>query len=328
MNRPRLERPLAVVVVVMSAGNLAACGSSTVSTSAALPSGRPGQGKPAVILGDKNFTEEHILGDLYAQALRAKGYTVHLRANIGPSEVIDSALTRGQIDLYPEYTGVVYQELAKINTLAAPGAPVEPAAVPRTAQQTYQGAATYEDRRGFKMLNRTPFGDADRIATTNAFAKAHGLVSMGDLEKLPSFTYGAPPENRTRYEGLLGMRQAYGLANTVFVGLPIGAQYRALASGQVNTIAVFTTDGQLARGSYTVLTDPKNIFGFQNVAPVVDERVLAREGPQFAQTLNAVSAKLTTQAIQAMNAGVVIDHQDPAAVAGRFLAANVLHEGH
>lgn len=147
---------------------------------------------------------------------------------------------------------------------------------------------------------------------------------MADLKRLPSFTWGAPAENRTRYEGLFGMRQAYGLNNTVFVALPTSARYQALASGKVETIAVFTTDGQLARGGYAVLTDPKNIFGFQNVAPVVGKKVLAAEGPQFAQTLNAVSAKLTDQAMQAMNGAVDIDHQDPAVVASRFLAANVL----
>lgn len=87
---------------------------------------------------------------------------------------------------------------------------------------------------------------------------------------------------------------------------------------------MFTTDGRLARGHYAVLTDPKNIFGFQNAAPVVSKKVLDREGPEFAQTLNAVSARLTTRAIQRLNAAVDVEHRSPAAVARRFLEAQVL----
>lgn len=147
---------------------------------------------------------------------------------------------------------------------------------------------------------------------------------MGDLKKLPSFTHGAPPENRTRYEGLRGMKQAYGLSQTKFVAFPIGAQYKALNDRRVDTIAVFTTDGRLSRGHYAVLTDPKNIFGFQNVAPVASKKVLDREGPEFAETLNAVSARLTARAIQRMNAAVDVDHRSPAAVARRFLRTKVL----
>lgn len=113
----------------------------------------------AVTLGDKHFTEQFILGELYAEALRAKGYTVHLESDIGPSGVIDAALIRGRIDLYPEYAGVIISALQNI-TLAAPGAPAPAQAPPRSAQQAYEQAAAFEDGRGFTLLNprrsRTP----------------------------------------------------------------------------------------------------------------------------------------------------------------------------
>lgn len=144
---------------------------------------------------------------------------------------------------------------------------------------------------------------------------------MQDLAKLGSFTYGGPPENRTRYEGLRGMQQAYGLNRGHFVAYPIGAQYQALNRGKVDTIAVFTTDGRLLHGHYAILTDPRNIFGYQNVVPVVDKQVLSREGPAFAQTLNVVSATLSTEAIQELNAAVDVEHRKPADVARGFLAA-------
>jgi osmoprotectant transport system substrate-binding protein len=110
MNHVRFRCPLAVTMALVSAVVLAACGRGSFAPStkrAVLPSGQPGRGRPPVTLGDKNFTEQYILGQLYAQALRAKGYTVHLKSDIGPSGVTDGALIRGQIDLYPEYTGVI-----------------------------------------------------------------------------------------------------------------------------------------------------------------------------------------------------------------------------
>ena len=87
---------------------------------------------------------------------------------------------------------------------------------------------------------------------------------------------------------------------------------------------VFTTDAQLLSGKFKLLADPKHVFGYQNVAPIVRQSVLAAEGPAFAETLNKVSALLTIKAIQQMNAGVSIDKQSPASVAQQFLHANGL----
>lgn len=327
MDPSRLKHPLAIVVALAMAVAMTACGGKSYAPSTkpvALPAGTPGKGKPAVTLGTKNFTEEFVLGQLYAQALTAKGYTVHLKADIGPSEIVDGELVNGQIDLYPEYTGVIISAVQNI-TLAGPGgAPASGKTPPSSATQAYEQAAEFEDHRGLAMLDPTRFQDADRVATTPAYAGTHGLRTMSDLKKLGPFTYGGPPENQTRYEGLRGMQQAYGLDNARFVPYTIGAQYQALNAGKVDTIAVFTTDGRLLHGHYTVLTDPKNIFGYQNVAPVVRKSVLSREGPAFAQTLNAVSSKLTTNAIQRMNAAVDVGHQNPANVARKFLMASGL----
>ncbi|MGH8920039.1 MAG: glycine betaine ABC transporter substrate-binding protein, partial [Actinomycetes bacterium] len=174
------------------------------------------------------------------------------------------------------------------------------------------------------LLKPTPFQDADRVATTKAFAQQHGLKSMDDLKKLPSFTYLGPPENATRFQGVVGMKQAYGLNNLQFVPLTIGSQYQAIDAGKADSIAVFTTDPQLLGGKYAVLTDPKGIFGYQQVAPVVSNKLLTAEGPAFQQILNAVTAKLTTPAIQQMNLAVAVNQQNPATVASQFLAANGL----
>jgi osmoprotectant transport system substrate-binding protein len=263
-------------------------------------------------MGDKNFTEEYILGDLYQQALEAKGYSVTLKANIGSSELTDKALTSGQIQMYPEYTGVILSVI-KGQTK-----------VPVSAAATYAEAKSYEASRGYTLLNPTPFQDRDVTATLKAFAQKHHLVSMEDLKKLPSFTNGGPPENKTRYEGLVGMHEAYHLNNVHFVPLAIGLQYQALDSGKVDSANVFTTDGQLSSGKYALLTDPLHIYGFQQVAPVVSTKLLQQEGPAFAQTLNAVDATLTDTVMQKLNAAVVLDKVDAATVAKEFLKANGL----
>ena len=288
-------------------------GAGAPSQSAAgsgLPSGKPGEGKPPIVMGDKNFAEEYILGELYSQALEAKGYKVTLKGNIGSSATIDKALTSGKIQMYPEYTGVIYTELAKLGDR------------PKSAEATYQGAKKWEEGRGFAVLNPTPFQDADGMATLKPFAQQHGLKTIADLKKLGSFSYGGPPENKTRYQGVVGLKQAYGLDKIQFKPLSIGAQYQALAQHQVDTIAIFTTDGQLASGKYAVLKDTKGIFGYQQVVPVVKKSLIQSEGPAFSQILNAVSASLTTDAIVAMNKAVQIDQQDPAKVATAFLQAN------
>ena len=305
--------------VLVTVAALAACGSSSSSSSSGGSSSKssgggamPGKGKPAITMGDKNFTEEFILGDLYSQALRAKGFTVNLKPNIGASELVDKALTSGQIDMYPEYTGVILSVIAMQTRR------------PASEDAAYAAAQKFEQGRGFTLLDKTPFFDADALATLKPFADKNHLTTLGDLKKLSSFSLGAPPENKTRYEGLVGMKEAYGITNVQFTPLTIPLQYQALDKGSVDTANVFTTDGQLQSGKYVILPDTKHIYGFQNIAPMVSNKLLAREGPAFAQTLNAVSAKLTTHVMQQLNAAVVIDKVDAATVASKFLKANGL----
>jgi osmoprotectant transport system substrate-binding protein len=321
-----VKRALASGGALLVVAVLAACGSSSSSssssssasssagsssTSSSAASG-PGKGKPPITIGDKNFTEEFILGDLYAQALEAKGFTVNLKPNIGSSELTFKALQGGQIDMYPEYTGVILSVLAMETRR------------PTSEAGAYAAAKTYVVSKGFTLLDKTPFFDADALATLTPFAKKNSLTVIPDLKKLKSWSLAGPPENRSRYEGLVGLKQAYGLNNINFVPLAIGLQYQALDKGSVDVATVFTTDGQLQSGHYVLLTDTKHIFGFQNVAPIVSPKVIQREGPAFAQTLNAVSAKLTTHVMQQLNAAVDIDKVDPATVASKFLQANGL----
>jgi osmoprotectant transport system substrate-binding protein len=310
-----------IVAVAVLTVSIAACGSSksssstpaaASSTSSTPASSGPGAGKPPVTIGDKNFTEEYILGSLYQQALAAKGYRVTLKGNIGSSEITWKALTSGQIDMYPEYTGTLLTAIAGDNR------------PPTSAAQTYQLAKAYVEKHGFTLLDQTPFYDSDALAVTKKFADQHHLSSIPDLKKLGhSLKLGGAPEFATRYAGLVGLKQAYSL-NPTFVPLAIGITYKAIDTGQVGAFDAFTTDAQLTSGKYVLLSDPKRVFGFQNVAPVVKQSVLAAEGPAFADTINRVSALLTLPAIRRMNAAVALDQQAPATVAHEFLLANGL----
>jgi osmoprotectant transport system substrate-binding protein len=294
---------------------LAACGgsssSSSSSTAASAASG-PGAGKPAVTIGDKNFAEENILGSLYAQALQAKGFKVTLKDNVGSSELIYKALTSGQIDMYPEYTDTLLSAVAGQTKL------------PKSAAAAYSEAKAFLEPKGYSLLAYTPFYDSDALATLPAYASVHKLASAGDLKPLgKKVTLGAAPEFATRFEGLKGLEQEYGV-KPAFKPIAIELSYKALESKQVDVQDVFSTDGQLLGGKFKILTDPKHVFGFQNVAPVVKKSVLAAEGPAFAETIDKVSSLLTIPAIQQMNKAVSIDKQPASSVAAQFLKANGL----
>jgi osmoprotectant transport system substrate-binding protein len=323
-SRSRIASVLAAVALAALSVGLAACGSTSSTTSSSASSSTtattastatsassgPGVGKPAVTVGDKNFAEENILGQLYTQALQAQGFTVALKENVGSSEIIYKALVSGQIDMYPEYTGTLLSAIAEQTKERS------------SAAAAYAQAKAFVQKHGFTLLDYTPFYDSDALATLPSYASAHHLASIADLKALgKSLTLGAPPEFATRFEGLLGLKQLYGVEPT-FKPIAIELSYKALEGGQVDVQNVFSTDGQLLGAKFKVLADPKHVFGFQNVAPVVKQSVLAAEGPAFAATLNKVSALLTIKAIQQMNAAVSIDKQSASSVAHQFLVAN------
>jgi osmoprotectant transport system substrate-binding protein len=303
--------PLLLLLAVLAVFGLAACGGDDDSGGGSSDnqqssSDQPGKGKPAVTLGTKDFTE------LYKQALVAKGYKVKLKKNIGSTEIIDKALTSGQIDGYPEYLGVSVAVVARKDI------------IPKSDQETYDLAKKFYEGRGQTISQQTPFFDVDAIATTKDFAQKNSLKSVADLKKLDSFTVGARPEFKSRYQGLKGMQKVYGLTNAKFKQLALGIQYQALDKGDVDSANVFSTDAQLASGKYTVLEDPKGVFGYQHVAMVFDTKKNEALGPEFFATIDSVSKLLTNDAMISMNKAVAIDKQDEAEVAKKFLEANNL----
>jgi osmoprotectant transport system substrate-binding protein len=311
---------LALLVLAVLALVVAGCGGNDNSgggggSSSSQASDQPGKGKPPVTIGTKDFTEEFVLGELYSQALRAKGYTVNLKRNIGPTEITDKALTSKRIDGYPEYTGITLAVVAKKD-------------LPKTPEETATEAKRFYESRGQTVIGPTPFQDVDAIATTKDFATKNNLKSVADLKKLSSFALGARPEFKSRFTGLVGMRKEYGIDNAKFKQLALGLQYPAMDKGDVDAANVFSTDAQLASGKYTVLQDPKGIFGFQNVLFVIDKaKYDALGGQAFGDVIGSVNKLLTNDAMQSMNSAVDIDKKDPKTVAAQFLQANGLTGG-
>jgi len=294
---------LALALAVAGCGGGSGTGSAPTTTT-----NLPGAGKPPVTIGTKNFPEEFLLGELYSQALTAKGFRVNLKSNVGATEIIYRALTSGTLDMYPEYTGVITAVIGNQTKRLA------------SEEAAYQEAQRIVSPEGLVLLERTPFSDRDAIAVRPALARRYKLESIGDLARIPGgATIGGPPEFKTREQGFVGMRNVYGLSNLHFRPFSIGQQYDALNRQKVDAVDVFTTDGQLSKGEYVVLKDPEDLFGFQNAVPLVREAVVSREGTEFAKTINAVSALLTTIEMRRMNHAVAVGQASPRVVAASFL---------
>jgi len=286
---------------------------SSTATSTTTPT-LPGTGKPAVVIGDKNFTEQFVLGELYYQALRAEGFNLSLNRNIGPTSVTIQALSSGALAMYPEYLQIWNYDVAGYRRPSS------------STPSAYRAAQRYARAHGLRLLSPTPFSNTGAIAVTVAYAAANRLRSIGDLSRVAqTLTIGGPPQFQDP-GGLPALRHVYGLVPAAFKPLAIGDQYPALDHGTVQAADVQSTDGQLAIGDYVLLPDPRNVFGAGNpafswghVVPVVSAKVLAEEGPAFAATVNKVSALLTTATIRELNMLVDVAGQDPGTVAKQFL---------
>jgi osmoprotectant transport system substrate-binding protein len=302
---------IAVLALVIAPLSLGACGGDDETATPTVTRAKPAG--PPIRIGTKNVTEEFILGELYSQALRAKGFEVELKSNIGSSEITHQALGNGKLDMYPEYVGTLLAEVANVTQR------------PRRPEDAYRLARTFEEQHGFTLLATTPFSDSEALAVTPSFAESRGVRSLADLRGLkPRPTIGAPGEFETRFEGLTGLRDIYGLHKPRYKPLDFDKRYSSLDAGSVDVAAVFTTETQLSGDRYVVLEDPKGLFATQHVAPIISKKVLAAHGPRLRAVIDAVSARLTTAAMRRMNGAVDIDKRSPRAVAAEFLRAQAL----
>jgi osmoprotectant transport system substrate-binding protein len=299
-----LGRLAAAAALVCTLVMAAACGAPIESDGA---SQQPQGAALRIKLGTQEFPEARIMGELWRQALAVNGYTVDLQKGVGPAAELDRLLQERRIDGHVAYTGTVLSVVA-----GQPVSGLDP-------QATYERARAFYATRNMAMSTMTPFENKDAIAVTETFAQVNQLTSIADLAKLPGFRLAARPEFDGLHLGTRGLVEVYGLTRMTFVPVPVGQQYGALDDGSADAVNAFTTDPQLRGDTYTVLTDPKLLFGSQNVVMTVDAGKLKVVGEQkFLAVVAAVNARLTQEQIVALNAEVAGRRSD-ADVARQFL---------
>jgi osmoprotectant transport system substrate-binding protein len=310
---------LLAALCVLGLGLLAGCGSGTTSNgtttdsptttaSTSTKSTLPGTGRPSLTLGDKNTTEQFILGELYDLALSAQGYSVTLYRNIGPPSVTYQALEQGNLNIYPEYLNVWDSQVVHDPRLF------------RSSADAYVTGQTWAADHQLELLSPTPGSDTNGIAVTTAFARANHLRTLADLSRLSTTLHlGAPVQFAQSSTGLPALEQAYGFLPATTPTVVIGDQYTELQAGKIQAAYVQTTDAELSSSAFKVLGDPRHINGFGNIVPVVTTSTLAAEGPAFVETINRVDNLLTTPVLRQLNADVDLLHQDASAVAKQFL---------
>ena len=239
-----------------------------------------------VIVGSADFTESQLIGSIYSQALQAKGVDVKEQFNIGSREVYIAALKDGSIDLVPEYTGALLSYLDDKSTAS-------------TSQAVSTELAT-KLPAGISMLTPSPAEDKDVVAVTKATADKYKLKTISDLAPVAGeLVLGGPPEWKTRFQGVVGLRDVYGLNFKEFVSLDAGGTLTmtALTNGQIQAGDLFSTDPGLKTNNLVALEDDKSLFAAENVVPLIKT---AKQNDTITKTLNDVSAKLTTDDLISM----------------------------
>lgn len=319
MSIKKLRYLLIVGVLAMSLG-LAACGSdddngdepnSEAVASGELIESNAANGNTTLTIGSKNFTEQVVLGEIYAQSLEAAGYEVKTDLNLGSETVALQALKKGEISGYPEYVSTALTSFYDT--------PAED--VPSDSDEAYEKAKEELAGDGIVALPPTPFSSANAVGLLTSKADELGVSTISDLEgKSQDLALYGSPECRQRIDCLLGLQQNYGLDFKSFTPVDIGLRYEVLDKGQADLSIVFTTDAQLgASDKYTILEDDKGVLPAGNVIFLTDQKVIDQAGPDYAATIEKVQEGLTEKVMQELDARVDIDKEQPDKVASDYL---------
>jgi osmoprotectant transport system substrate-binding protein len=310
--RARRALGLAAVVLLLSVGCSDTKDTDTTDTADTVA---PKDG-PKITIGSANFSESKILAEIYAQGLKAKGYKTATKLNLGAREVYFPALEKGSIDFFPEYTGSALNFLTKQTDAAKP----EP-------QETYDLLAAELKEVELTAFEMAYAQDKDGIVTNEETADKYSLEKVSDLKAHGSMlVMGGPPECKTRIACLKGLEEVYGIEFKEFKSLDAGGPQtiQALKGNAIQVANLFTTDARIAAQGFVVLEHDEPIVGAENVVPVVRNEIAQGYGDEFAEAVNAITAKLTTDNLTQLNKRVDIDKDDPDDVAGSFLRDNDL----
>lgn len=284
------HRTLAVLAVLLAliAPLFTACGSANP-----LGGGQISGDLKSIVVGSADFTESKIIAEIYAQALEANGFQVGRQFGIGSRETYVPAVQDHSIDLIPEYTGNLLQYFDKNTTATTSDAVL---------------IALFKALPGdLSILYPAPAEDKDTLAVSAETAQRWNLKTIADLAAHSAeVKVGAPSEFQTRQTGLVGLKDKYGLdiAPANFVAISDGggpATVQALTSGAITAANIFSTSPAIDQHHLVVLEDPKNTFLAANVVPLVASQKMSDE---LKTVLDAVSAKLTTESLIALNTAV------------------------
>jgi osmoprotectant transport system substrate-binding protein len=324
----RRQRWLVLLLLLVAALTVAACGDdddddggggsqTTAEESAGIQKNDANAGT-TITIGSKNFTEQKVLGEIYAQALAAAGYEVKTELNLGDEKTALKALEGGEISAYPEYTGTA---LLSFFGVQADKLPSEESAA---YEQAKEGFA----EKNLTALEPTPFVSSNEVAVTKETAEKQGLSKISDLEgKSQDLTLYGTPECRQRLDCLLGLQEVYGLDFKKFVPVDIALRHEVLSKGQADVSIVFTTDPQNKREGFVLLEDDKGMFPPYNSTLVVRDDVIQEAGPDLEKVVAQVNEGLTDEVMQELNARVDLDKETPKDVAAAYLEESGLLGG-
>ena len=303
MHRVTVQRTMAIALAAAAGLALSACGSSGKSSNPL--SG--GASKGSVVVGSANFPEDELLAEIYAQDLQAHGIKVTRKFNIGAREVYYPQIKKGAVTIIPEYNGALLTTSVDPKSTAATTAEVN-------------GALRAKLPGTLEILAPSAAQDADSVTVTQAFAAKHHLKSIADLKPIAhTMTFGGPPECKTRADCIPGLKKHYGLVFKNFIPTDESGPVTLtdLKNGKVQAADVFTTTPQIITYHLVSLADPKFNFAAQNVVPLVYKPGV---NAKITGILNAISTKLTTPALLAMDKALVLSHASYQQVAAGFLA--------
>ena len=316
-----LRALFAVLATAVLGVGIAACGSdnngsSSTTASAGLIQKNPDNAGVKITVGSKNFTEEYILGEIYAQGLQAAGYDVSKKLNLGSETIALKALKDGQISGYPEYTSTALGSFFQVPANK----------IPHDPQEAYTQAKADLEKEGLTAFPPTPFADSNAVGTLTSTADKNGLTTISDLKgKSQNMVLAGSPECRERIDCLAGLEKNYGLQFKKFTPVDIGLRYTVLDKGDAQLSIVFTSDAQLANSKkYTVLEDDKGLIPAGNVIFITSQKVANEAGPDFAKVIGQVQQNLTLPVIRELNARVDIDKEEPSKVAHDYLKSSGL----
>lgn len=289
--------------VLLGAVLLAACSSSQHPTAV-----QSSLRDRAITVASFDFPESELLGDIYGLALRRQGYEVRFARRIGPRELVDPALSRGLVELVPEYAGTALGFLSLGKARATP----DVTSTHRALQRTLRGSELV-------ALEPAPAQDSNAIVVTPQTARKFGLRTISDLARVrPLLSFGGPPECPNRPLCLQGLRRTYGLRVKSFLPLDVGGPItrQALEQSQVDVALMFSTEPALVNAGLVALLDDRALQPAENITPIVHRDAVKRWGPGFVDVVNRVSAALTTEDLRALNAQVAADIPTATVAAG------------